>query len=605
MWSSTPATWSTSSRGTASRPFDDAASQHVGRRGRPEFQGAGLEPRSLPVGEKKPIGNAWQKQRLTADHIPSNFKEGCHNVGVLLGIPSVNLVDIDLDVPEAGRLADSFLPATDFVFGRKSNPRSHRFYRTTASWKSKQFRAPAPDGTMLVELRSTGLQTVVPPSTHPSGERIEFERDGNPVEIAGEDLERAVSLLAAASLLARVWPNQGSRHQAALALAGGLLRAGWTVEETTRFVRAVAEAAGDEEVEDRVEAVISTNNRLEEGGDATGWPQFIEVVGKATVATVMKWLGIRIRTQSVVARQEGEQGSEGLTDYGNAQRLVRRHGKDLLYVHGRGWSVWDGSRYVPDDSGEVVRRAKDTVKAMAAEAAALDDHERIPLLKHALASESASRIKAMISLAESEASVSVTLGQLDGDSFLLNVMNGTIDLRTGELRPHRREDLLTKLAPVEYDADATCPEWESFLVTATGGDREFEAYLRRGVGYCLTGDTSEEKSFFVHGPGATGKTTFAEAVKAMLGDYAMTADFETFLARPNPNGARNDIARLQGARLVTASEVDDDRQFAHSLLKQMTGRDKVAARYLYREFFEFVPRVQDSPSRESRAPRPG
>src|SRR5262245_45214226 len=224
----------------------------------------------------------------------------------------------------------------------------------------------------------------MPASTHPSGERIQFERNGDPAEIAGESLERAVSLLAAAALLARVWPDRGSRHHAALALAGGLLRAGWTVKETGAFVRAVAEAAADEEVEDRIQAVASTSTRLEEGGDATGWPQLIELIGKRAVDDVVKWLGVRTRTASFAAHHDPEDGSEARSDYGNAQRLVRRHGTDLLYVHGRGWFVWDGKRYVPDEDGEVVRRAKDTIRAMSEDAAALDDHERIQLLRHAL-----------------------------------------------------------------------------------------------------------------------------------------------------------------------------------------------------------------------------
>jgi P4 family phage/plasmid primase-like protien len=557
------------------------------------YKAQGWSPVPIRLGEKNPIGTAWQKQRLTPEQIPSHFRDGSHNIGLLLGAPSGNLVDIDLDVLEAVRLADFFLPPTAFIFGRKSNPRSHRFYRTATPWKTKQFKDP--DGTMLVELRSTGGQTVVPPSVHPSGEHVEFDHEGEPPEVTGEALERAVSRLAAASLIARRWPKQGSRHQAALALAGGLLRAGGTVEETAGFVRAVASAAGDEEVEDRVQAVSSTHDRLEDGAEATGWPQLGELIGEDTVASVLKWLGVRshrTQTSSLAEQHPDGQLAETRGDYGNARRFVRRHGPDLRYCHGRGWLVWDGRRWAADDSGEVVRRAKDTVRNMAAEAAALDDHARILLLKHALASENVARIKAMISLAESEASVSVTPGQLDTDPFLLNVMNGTIDLRTGELRPHRREDLITKLAPVAYDPDATLPEWDAFLDTVTGGDPQLMAYLQRVVGYCLTGDTSEEKFFFIHGPGATGKSTFVEAMKRMMGDYAMTADFDTFLARANSGGARNDIARLQGARFVTATEVDEGSEFAHSLLKQMTGRDKVTARFLYREPFEFYPQCK-------------
>ena len=553
------------------------------------YQARGWSPVPVRLGQKSPIGNDWQKQRLTAEEIPSRFRDGMHNVGVLLGEPSGNLVDIDLDAPEAAGLADALLPPTDFIFGRKSKPRSHRFYRTTETRKTKQFKAP--DGTMLVELRATGGQTVVPPSIHPSGERVEFDCNGGPVSIAGQDLERAVSRLAAATLLARSWPKQGSRHQAALALAGGLLRAGWSTEEAAIFIHAVAEAAGDEEVEDRVQAVASTGTRLDGGGDATGWPQLIELVGKKTVDAVVKWLGIRShRDQGAShATASGSEEVEARSDYGNAQRLVKRHGQDLRYCHGRGWFVWDEKRWAPDDSGEVMRRAKDTVRAIGEDAIQVNGDGRVLLLKHALASESAARINAMISLAESEAVVATTPVQLDTDPFVLNVLNGTIDLRTGELRPHRRDDLITKIAPVQYDPDATLPEWDAFLRTTTGDDPEMMALLQRIAGYCLTGDTSEEKLFLVLGPSATGKTTFAEALKTSMGDYAMTADFETFLDRPNSSGPRNDIARLQGARLVTAAEVEAGREFSHSTIKLMTGRDKMTARFLYKEFFEFYP----------------
>jgi putative DNA primase/helicase len=134
--------------------------------------------------------------------------------------------------------------------------------------------------------------------------------------------------------------------------------------------------------------------------------------------------------------------------------------------------------------------------------------------------------------------------------------------------------------------------WQDFLERVTGGDAELAEFLRRAVGYTLTGHTSEEVLFFVHGATATGKSTKLEAVKAVLGEYAAVADFETFLKRHGDAGIRNDVARLAGARFVLSVEVDDGKSLAEGLLKILTGGDTVAARFLYRETFEFQPRFK-------------
>jgi putative DNA primase/helicase len=281
------------------------------------------------------------------------------------------------------------------------------------------------------------------------------------------------------------------------------------------------------------------------------------------------------------------------TDYGNAERLVEIHGADLRHVRGLGWLAWDGRRWRARAEHEVMRRAKLTARAILTEAALVpDDAQRQELVRHALRSENEHRLRAMVELAASERDVELAAEDLDADPWLFNVANGTVDLRTGELGEHRREDLLTKLSPVAYLPDSHSQLWEGFLRRATGEDRELEEFLRRAVGYSLTGLTSEEVLFFDHGPGATGKTTFAETVKAAFGDYAKTADFETFLKRRGDAGTRNDVARLAGARLVYSLEVDEGRRFAEGLLKQVTGGDTIAARFLYRESFEFRPQFK-------------
>jgi putative DNA primase/helicase len=294
------------------------------------------------------------------------------------------------------------------------------------------------------------------------------------------------------------------------------------------------------------------------------------------------------------------------TDAGNAIRLVQAHGQDIRWApHLCSWLVWEGRRWALDTTGEVERRAKDTIKGLRGlaqefyEAAAefeRDSQEHAGyqswadrLMKLAKDSEQSPRLAAMMRLAQTEPGVTVLPEQLDTDPMLLNVLNGTLDLTSGQRRPHNRSDLITKLVPVEYDETARSPEWERFLNVVTGGNRDMQTYLQRAAGYSLTGRTDDEALFLVHGPGGTGKTTFIEALRSVLGDYAKTTDFDTFTKRQNSGGPRNDIARLAGARFITASEVDEGRRLSEQIVKQFTGNDRVSARFLHREHFEFSP----------------
>lgn len=276
------------------------------------------------------------------------------------------------------------------------------------------------------------------------------------------------------------------------------------------------------------------------------------------------------------------------TDQGNAERLVRRHGKDIRYVpKWDRWIIWDGRRWRKDEDGEIYRRAVDTVRAIFDEAKKTDDDEdRRELVKHAFKSESRGALSAMIDLARHLRGIPVQPEELDSNPWLLNCQNGTLDLRTGELKPHRREDLITKIIPCAYNPRATCPRWLEFLELIQNGDAEKIAYLQRCVGYSLTGDVSERVLFLAWGSGQNGKSTFLETIALLAGEYGLKTPSETLMQR-RENAPTNDIARLQGARYVYASETTEAGRLDVTTVKNLTGEAVLTARFLYGEIFEF------------------
>jgi putative DNA primase/helicase len=281
--------------------------------------------------------------------------------------------------------------------------------------------------------------------------------------------------------------------------------------------------------------------------------------------------------------------TEHRTDQGNARCLVRDHGKDLLRCPDWGWwLVFDGKRWSRDRSGEVMRRAKDSVGRIEDEAESSSDQKAAEeLMKHARRSENVHRLRAMITLAESEPGVSVLPEDFDEDAWLLNVDNGTLDLRSATLRPHDRSDRITKLAPVPYDTNASCDRWLAFLEEVLP-DPEVRTFIQRAVGYSLTGRTDEQVLLLLHGFGANGKSTFLETIHALVGDYGWHSPADTFLARRD-TGVPNDVAKLQGRRFVSAVECEEGRQLAESRIKGLTGGDRVPARFMRAEWFDFKP----------------
>ena len=283
-----------------------------------------------------------------------------------------------------------------------------------------------------------------------------------------------------------------------------------------------------------------------------------------------------------------------MTDLANAERMVARHGKVLRYCHPWSkWLVWDGRRWKVDDTAEIGRRAKETAKSIYAEAARIEDsRERQGLAAWAKQSESKSRLADMISLANSEPGIPIVPDSIDRDPWLLNVANGTLDLRNAELRPHRQEDFCTKLADVDYDPDAECTTWLAFLDRIFSGNQHLIDFLQRAAGYSLTGITSERCLLILHGKGANGKSTFLETLADILGlgEYALRTPTETLMVKPGQGGGiPNDVARLKGARFVWASESEEGQRLAEASIKDLTGGDTISARFMRAEWFDFKP----------------
>ena len=266
------------------------------------------------------------------------------------------------------------------------------------------------------------------------------------------------------------------------------------------------------------------------------------------------------------------------SDEALALRFAERHAGDLRYVAKWGqWFRYDGKRWLADDTLHAFDLARHLCREAAADCNKPKDASMIA---------SAKTVAAVERLAKADRAIAATVDQWDADPWLLNTPDGVIDLRTGGSRPHSPRDYMTKVTTVGPHGD--CPRFLAFLDRIAGGDVALVAYLRRVLGYCLTGLTREHALFFAHGTGANGKSVLLSTVSGILGEYHRTAPIEAFVAS-NSDRHPTDLAGLRGARLVTATETEEGRRWAEPRIKQLTGGDTVAARFMRQDFFEYLP----------------
>jgi putative DNA primase/helicase len=280
---------------------------------------------------------------------------------------------------------------------------------------------------------------------------------------------------------------------------------------------------------------------------------------------------------------------EVATDLDSSLRFGARVKDTLRYCEGLGWLCWDGSRWVPNSEAQAIESSKRCAREWSNEARRSKKKGKV---KQALSLENIARIRAAVQLAQTSEALRIPVDALDSDPWLFNLENGTLDLRTGLLRPHRREDFITKIAKVAYKEHAKHAALDTYLGHLHHKDPEMVPFLARCFGAALTGDASAESLFLLQGDGGSGKTTLVEAMAVMLGDYAVKMRFESLCQSKHgrsPGGASPDLVELRGARLAYASEGDQSARLDAGLVKEITGNEKVTARPLYEKPISFLP----------------
>jgi P4 family phage/plasmid primase-like protien len=277
-------------------------------------------------------------------------------------------------------------------------------------------------------------------------------------------------------------------------------------------------------------------------------------------------------------------------DTGNAERLLRKYGNIVRHAAGK-WYVWNGKLWRQDHYHKVERMAQCVSREILAESERLpDEKQRKAMARFAIASGDKARRSNMVSVAAVAPGVVKLPTDFDQDLWSFNCQNGTINLQTGELKPHNPLDNITKISPVTFDATATCPQWNKFMNEVMCGNEEMVEFLATAAGYSLTGDTRAQAMFFNHGDGENGKGVFLETLAYIIGDYSYTSAFDTFVYHEKSNrDIRNDLAALVGVRFLSSEESSEGHRLDEALIKQLTGENTITTRFLYQDEFSYKP----------------
>lgn len=299
-----------------------------------------------------------------------------------------------------------------------------------------------------------------------------------------------------------------------------------------------------------------------------------------------------------IAIEDDDKGKKSYdaTDTGNAHRLYDKFGGILKYSYNRKkWFFWTGKVWTLDESGEVKKLADEICEDLKREAWMMQDEElQEQALKFAKRTAGSTAKEAMIKECQHLYDIPASPDDFDAYTDFLNVQNGVVNLRNGELMPHDSRLMMSKICNCEYDVKRRKPKrWLKFLDEITNGDKDMQEYIQKSIGYSISGSNREQCAYFLYGMGNNGKSTFLDTIADMLGDYASNAQPDTLMLQSRMGslggGANSDIARLKSARFVTCEEPTEGVRLNEGLLKQLTGGSKVTCRFLYGDEFEYTP----------------
>ena len=304
--------------------------------------------------------------------------------------------------------------------------------------------------------------------------------------------------------------------------------------------------------------------------------------------TILKAIG-RV-TESVSHVQRVESDAELLTDLWNAQRFAQEHKGSVKYCEFTGkWYIWNGQFWEIDQTRKIIELAKDTARGIFREASSERDIKRSNELgKHAMHSQSNRALQDMVNLAKSESGIAIRVEEFDRDGSLLNLSNGVVNLNTITFREHRKDDLLSKTTGIEFIPESKCPLWLNHLDLVLNHDKELIESFQMMLGYSLLSTNPDQVFFLMIGGGANGKSVTLKIVSEIMGDYAKGVDPKSLMIKKG-EGPRSDIARLFDARAIFSGEGEIGARLSEALIKQLTGADKIVARCLYKDEFEFTP----------------
>ena len=553
-----------------------------------------------PLNGKKPTLPSWQKRpRESLDEAIEYAKLG--NVGLRTGKWSAPegrfLIVIDQDA--GGTVFPLKLPTT--VTAKTGKGKHFYFYA------NKDLKNTAGKLREKIDTRGHGGQVVYPGSIHPeTGNLYEFLPGLSPSDINIADLpEHIYGLMSkkkpADPLPVMVEPTaenaRGAFHDkwqkvksqkyavAALQRECSIIR---TATEGTRndILNTAAFNLGTLVGAGQLDG-SEAEERLIEAGMAVGL-QRSECW--ATIESGLKAGKDRPRQKKVATGAIQEKAAQGrpelMTDKGNALRMIVQHGQDVRFCAEVGkWLIWEGKYWIWDDTLAIMRMAMKTADAIWDEVKVATDEEVIKkLTAWAMKSQGVGRLEAMMRIARSLVPVKTEV--LDNDRYLFNVQNGTVNLRTGRLQPHQREDMITLMAPVEHNVSAECPLWLKFLWRVMDENDDLIHYLQQLAGYALSGDISSEIFPIMYGGGNNGKSKFLDTLSGIMGPYASVASVDLFM-ESNQSQHATDLAALMGKRLVLVSETEEGKRLKVSLIKQVTGSQKITARFMRQDNFSF------------------